>query len=70
MPRPKKKNPDGVCKGIGVSLQEDEVARINAICEDGHRSMLLRTWILDALVKEEQRRSKSSPAYLLLGGEQ
>jgi hypothetical protein len=69
MPPPKKK-PERRCQGIGISLEKGEIDRINAISADGKRSELLRQWILDALVKEEQRRIKSSPAYLLLGDEQ
>ena len=69
MPRHKSR-PGEKCIGVGVSLKEEEVDRIDSLCADGKRSHLLRTWILDALVKEEQRRSKSSQAYLLLGGEQ
>jgi hypothetical protein len=68
MPPPKKK-PERRCKGIGISLEQGEIDRIDALCADGQRSQLLRTWILDSLLKEEQRRSTANPAYALLGGE-
>jgi hypothetical protein len=69
MPRHKSR-PGEKCIGVGISLKEAEVDRIDSLCADGQRSHLLRTWILDALVKEEQRRNNASPAYLFLGGEQ
>jgi hypothetical protein len=69
MPTPKKR-PERRCKGIGISLEQGEIDRIDALCADGQRSQLLRYWILDYLVKEEQRRSTSNQAYVLLGGEQ
>jgi hypothetical protein len=68
MPPPKKK-PERRCKGIGISLEQGEIDRIDALCADGQRSQLLRDWILYSLVKEEQRRSMSNPTCVLLGGE-